>query len=102
MKAWKTAILILVIALLSWGLVSLEKSKRELETEKQTSEQKLQNIEDENRKLKDNIEYLQNPDNRVKVLKEQTNLVAPGEHLVIPVTNFSNTSSSATSTSTGN
>ena len=102
MKFWKITILFLIIALLSWGLVSLEKSKREFELQKELLEQKLSSFEIENRKLKDDIEYLHNPDNLVKILKGQTNFVAPGEHLIIPVTGASNTQGVSSSTAGGN
>jgi len=102
-KPWKIIILILVVALLSWGLVSLEGSKNDMDRQRNELEQKLGGLETENTKLKNDIDYYQNPANLLKELKSQTNYREPGESLIIVVPGASSSiPSSSASSSQGN
>ncbi len=103
MKPWKIIILVLVIALLSWGLVSLEGSKKDMEQQRNDLEQKLGNLEAENTRLKSDIDYYGNPVNLLKELKKQTTYREEGERVIIVVPGASSSaSSSPISTSTKN
>ena len=103
MKPWKIIILVLVVALLSWGLVSLEGSKNNMEQQKNDLERKLSGLEAENTKLKSDIDYYGNPVNLLKELKKQTTYREEGERVIIVVPGASSSaSSSPTSTPKGN
>ena len=92
MPLWKVLVLIIVIALLGWGVYNLVQEKNLLGKEAAELSEVLKSLEEENRTLTSRIEYFQNPENLLKELKSQFNYREEGEGLIIIVPNVTSTS----------
>lgn len=85
MKAGKIIILVLIAALLGWGIFNLEKEKNSLRKEAKSLELTLDALKKENDSLLADIEYYKRPENLLKELKSQFNYKEEGEKLIIIV-----------------
>jgi len=94
MNLWKAGVLVVVLAILGWGIYSL--ASKNLVLQKQADElgASFKKLEDENNYLASQIKYFERPENLLKELKSQFNYREAGEKLIIIVPN------QATSTST--
>ena len=83
MRIVRTSIVVALVALLGWGIYGLMEEHEALREEVQTLREKRDAVNEENIAVKEDIEFYENPENRVKLLKEQTNMVESGENLII-------------------
>ncbi len=82
---WKPIAIMVVVALLGWGLYNFTVQKDALEREVGELRREVQALSDENRSLASDIEYYQRPENLLKELKSQFNYREAGEGLIIVV-----------------
>ena len=92
MSLWKILVVLIVVALLGWGVYNLVQEKNSLGREAGELSEVLKSLEEENRTLTSKIEYFQNPENLLKEVKSQFNYREEGEGLIIIVPNVTNTS----------
>jgi cell division protein FtsB len=91
MKKVKYILFFILIILLSWGIVSLKKTKKIYFEEVSSLENNLTNLENENANLIEKINYLKNNDNLIKEIKSQTNYKKEQEKLIIIIPETENT-----------
>jgi len=91
MKKLKYILFFILIILLSWGIVSLKKTKKIYFEEVSSLENNLTNLENENANLIEKINYLKNDDNLIKEIKSQTNYKKEQEKLIIIIPETENT-----------
>ncbi len=91
----RISIVFVLAIFLGWGIYGLVGEHSTLSGEVRALQEKKDAAKEENTSVSEEIDFLKDPQNRVKVLKEQTNVVAPGENLIILVSPHA--SSSATS-----
>ncbi len=85
MKAFRFFIFIIVVAFLGWGIIRLSGERRSVSKEVFELKDASENVKKENAVIADKIECLKNPENLVKELKSQMNVVKSGEKLIIVV-----------------
>jgi cell division protein FtsB len=95
MGFWRYLVLIVIIALLGWGVYGVVVEKGNLSVNADALRAELGALDGENQALESDISYYANPENLVKAIKEQFNYRAPDEKLIILV---SPSTSSASST----
>lgn len=95
---WRWVVIVLVVALLGWGIYDLLAEKRVLTGEVEKFSASLKTLEEENQMLAERIEYFKRPENLLKELKSQFNYRSPDEKLIIVIPGVESTS---TATSTG-
>ena len=93
MEWWKIAVLVLVFAILAWGMYDLMSTKNVLTDEVKTLQKSVQALKDENRSLSASIDYYKVPENLLKEVKAQFNYREAGEKLIIIVPNATSTTS---------
>lgn len=96
MEWWKVAILVLVFAVLGWGMYNLMSAKVALNSEVDTLQKSVSSLTDENRNLRASIEYFKLPENLLKEVKSQFNYHEIGEKLIIIVPGTNATSATST------
>ena len=85
MKALIYLVLLAVISLLSFQIYSLNKQRISLKNDLDKITKELTPLNEENKELIAEINYLENPDNLEKELRSRFNYVKPGEKLIIVV-----------------
>lgn len=85
MNLWKWAVILIVFLVLAAGAFQLIKNNNELREKVRGLSEKLEKIENENRHLNSQVEYLKVPENLLKAVKEQFNYRRAGEELIIIV-----------------
>lgn len=81
----RISVIIALVGLLGWGIYGLVEEHTALSEEATILREKRDLIKEENILVEEDIEFFENPENRVKLLKQQTNVVVPGEKLIIIV-----------------
>jgi len=89
-------IVLLVIALLGWGVYTLASEQNTLESDWEGLQATVAALQSENAALREKIEYIKQPENILKELKSQFNYTEVGEKLLIIIPPAA--SSTATST----
>ncbi|MDI6821206.1 MAG: septum formation initiator family protein [Patescibacteria group bacterium] len=87
MNFWRFLIILVIFAVLSLGVYNLVVERKVLEVEISKLNETVLSLKDENKSLKENIEYFKNPENLIKELKSQFNYKEVGEKLIIIVPN---------------
>jgi len=103
MSRLRLALILIIVLLLGWGALKLEKTKQQALENTALLKANLNEIEKENQKLENEINYLKNPENLVRELKSQTNYTKEGEKVIILTPspeNANQNQSTTTSTST--
>lgn len=102
MISWRSLILLAVIALLGVGIYNLHSQRRSLDTEVADLRAKSEKLRHEKDITVSDVEYYSKPENRLKEVKGQQNLVRSGEKLIIvvPEVRTATTTASSTATST--
>ncbi|MFH1192824.1 MAG: septum formation initiator family protein [Candidatus Jorgensenbacteria bacterium] len=98
MKSWMWGIVLVVIALLAWGVYALTSERNALDGDWEGFQATVAALHSENAELKEKIEYLKQPENILKELKSQFNYTEAGEKLLIVIPPAASTSTNATST----
>ena len=78
-------VLFVVLIIVGVELFSMVVDARKLREENDQVTQKLQALEEENRKVQNDQTYYKNPDNLEKSLREKFNYKRPGEIMIIVV-----------------
>ncbi|MDI6734103.1 MAG: septum formation initiator family protein [Patescibacteria group bacterium] len=87
MKFWRFLIILVIFAVLSWGVYNLIIERKSLEAEISKLSLTVFSLREENKSLTENIEYFKRPENLIKELKSQFNYKEAGENLIIIVPN---------------
>lgn len=85
MRSLRIAILFFLIAFVGWGVYGLIQEHSSLDGEVEILRERSNKIKEENTLTAGRIDFFKNPDNLVKELKSQKNVVAPGESLIIVI-----------------
>jgi len=85
MNGLKAGILIVIVALLGWGMYVLIQERNELGSEVEKLSASANFLREENESLEEKIEYYKNSENLLKELKSQFNYREEGEKLIIIV-----------------
>jgi len=83
MRFWKIIIIVAIFAVLSVGVYNLRKEGKKLEAEVNELTATLNEFDQENKELRNNIKYFEEPENLLKELKSQFNYKERGEELII-------------------
>ena len=78
-----TLLIILFVGVMGFWIFQLYAQKVSLEKELLEVNNKIQPLNEENKKLAQELDYLKNPDNLEKELRSQFNYAKPGEKLII-------------------
>jgi len=97
MNAWRFVVILLIVALLGWGIARLLEERTTETAEVQQLTKSADALKKENAELLSQIDYYQDPENLLKELKSQFNYKESGEQLIIVVPPQA-TSTGATST----
>ncbi|MDO8557346.1 MAG: septum formation initiator family protein [Candidatus Jorgensenbacteria bacterium] len=102
MISWRSVALLAVIALLGFGIYNLHGQRKALDAEVADLRAKFEKLQHKKDTTASDIEYFNNPENRLKEVKKQQNLVNSGEKLIIvvPETKTATTTASSKATST--
>jgi len=79
---------ILIIFYLGFIIVKEKIKNKPIKEEIGVYKNYIEKLEQENKKLKEKLEYLSDPENLKKDMKEKFNLVEPGEKVIILPQNF--------------
>jgi cell division protein FtsB len=79
----KIIIFVLLAGFLGFGLYKLDIQNKELQKDLNSLSSELKDIEDENKKLNDQINFFNEPENLLKELKSQFNYHNEGEEMII-------------------
>lgn len=85
MKIFVAIIIILMVGALAWGGYKLIRENQQLKIQAENLEKNLKNLQKDNLSLQAQINYFQNPENLLKLLKSQFNYREAGEKLIILV-----------------
>lgn len=82
-KFLQVFIILVVLVFLGLNILSLKKDKMEIEGDLSVLSATLNNLREENEKLKKDIDYFKETENLIKELKSQFNYREEGERLII-------------------
>lgn len=85
MSAWRFVVILLIVALLGWGIVRLLEERHAESADVQELTTSADALKEENAALLSQIQYYKNPENLLKELKSQFNYKESGEQLIIVV-----------------
>lgn len=98
---WKLIPVGLAILLLGWGMYRLVDQRSQINAEIADLQSKYEALKKENQETEKDLQYYENPENRLKEARSQFNFKAPGENLliVVPAIVTATTSTSTASSS---
>ncbi|GIW65812.1 MAG: hypothetical protein KatS3mg094_331 [Candidatus Parcubacteria bacterium] len=79
---------LLLVIYLGWLIIKEKRDNRPLKNNLTNYQQIIKSLEKENYELKKRLEYLNNPENLKKELKEKFNLTSPDEKMILLPENF--------------
>jgi predicted nucleotide-binding protein (sugar kinase/HSP70/actin superfamily) len=75
----------LLVLFLGWGIFNLQKEKKEMKNEYLKIKEITDKLTEENKKVKEQVEYYKNSENLLKASREQFNFKNEGEQMIILV-----------------
>ena len=94
MKSSRLAVIVVLIALLSWTGYSLIRQKWAVEKEVANISESVKKLDTENKSIQQGITYFERPENLLKEAQSRFNYKKEGEHLLIVVPGTATTTTS--------
>jgi cell division protein FtsB len=79
---------IILVVYLGWLIIKEKRENLPFKKDYEQYQSLIQSLSEENKKLKEKLDYLSNPENLKKELKDKLNLSDPNEKMIILPENF--------------